>query len=180
MYLQMAQARGRASRAAEPNAVHETLGLKVRHGGCPRRGPAYCLGPWSPATLSLCLSTVLVNAVFCFWSSSLYLPNIWHAPHPVHPQPLRCARSRNAFNFLSLCFFCFTRCLLCEHHCLNAFSRPSLSFLCFVFVLNATFCMGYQMEEASQADRKLLWLLLNQTGFSWSSVHDMFIFIYHT
>ncbi|KAA8593495.1 hypothetical protein FQN60_009611 [Etheostoma spectabile] len=28
MYLQMAQARGRASRAAEPSAVHETLGLK--------------------------------------------------------------------------------------------------------------------------------------------------------
>ncbi|TNN45723.1 Semaphorin-3F [Liparis tanakae] len=30
MYLQMAQARGRASRAAEASAVHETLGLKVR------------------------------------------------------------------------------------------------------------------------------------------------------
>ncbi|KAF3855835.1 hypothetical protein F7725_016558 [Dissostichus mawsoni] len=28
MYLQMAQARGRASRAAEPSAVHDTLGLK--------------------------------------------------------------------------------------------------------------------------------------------------------
>uniref|UniRef100_A0A3P9JEE9 Semaphorin-3F n=1 Tax=Oryzias latipes TaxID=8090 RepID=A0A3P9JEE9_ORYLA len=28
MYLQMAQAKGRASRAAEPSAVHETLGLK--------------------------------------------------------------------------------------------------------------------------------------------------------
>uniref|UniRef100_A0A674N0I1 Semaphorin 3F n=1 Tax=Takifugu rubripes TaxID=31033 RepID=A0A674N0I1_TAKRU len=31
MYLQMAQARGRASRAADPSAVHETLGLKVQY-----------------------------------------------------------------------------------------------------------------------------------------------------
>lgn len=56
MYLQMAQARGRASRAAEPSAVHETLGLKVRCGPCLHRSPAYCLGSWSPAaTPSLCV-----------------------------------------------------------------------------------------------------------------------------
>ncbi|MEQ2243870.1 hypothetical protein ILYODFUR_011237 [Ilyodon furcidens] len=40
MYLQMAQARGRASRAAEPSAVHETFGLKVRCGPCLHCGPS--------------------------------------------------------------------------------------------------------------------------------------------
>lgn len=50
MYLQMAQARGRANRGAEPSAVHETLGLKVR---CDHAVGATALraaqGWWSPA-----------------------------------------------------------------------------------------------------------------------------------
>lgn len=44
MYLQMAQASGRASRATEPSVVHETIGLKVRCGPCLHRSPVYCLG----------------------------------------------------------------------------------------------------------------------------------------
>lgn len=66
MYLLMAQARGRASRAAEPSAVHETLGLKVRCGPCLHHSLEF--RPRLVVTISmlpffLCLEHIFVHAI---------------------------------------------------------------------------------------------------------------------
>ena len=70
MHLQMPLAGGRASRAAEATAVHDTLGLKVGRGALsaleplPVRLVALLLKEHRHATVCLCLTSSVVIAVF--------------------------------------------------------------------------------------------------------------------
>lgn len=127
----MAQARGRASRAAEPSAVHETLGLKVRCGPCLHRSPANCPGSWSPAacSLSLCLSTFCPPPSFT-WPFFISVTFSMHPVQSVHSLH-RFVSCGNAFNFMSFSHVSHSYFLCVRLIVWETFSYTSLSFLCF-------------------------------------------------